>query len=208
MRTDPLSDAWDFLVASQPDQRALGDLQWPLAGLFALLLLGSGLIALAVWRQRQNQYPGGVGAGPFFAWLFRLLVGIMWFQGALWKLPFPVAPGFQYWTEQIAQNAAWPWFGAIVTDYMLPHMAIVDPFVFVIEMGLALSLMLGLFVRPVATLGAIYVLGLWIGLYRHPDEWPWQYVFLSALHGMFAIVGGSFSFGLDALLIPLWRQRR
>lgn len=208
MKTDPLSDAWDFLVGAQPDQRALEELQYPFAGLFALLLLGSCLVALIVWRQRQSQYPASVGPGPFFAWLFRLLIGIMWFQGSLWKMPFPVAPGFQYWTEQMAQNAAWPWFGTIVTDYMLPHMAIVDPLVFIIEMGLAVSLMLGLFVRPVAALGAIYVLGLWIGLYRHPAEWPWEYIFLSAVQGMIAIVGGGYSFGFDALLIPLWRQRR
>ncbi len=107
----------------------------------------------------------------------------------------------------MVQNAAWPWFSAIVSDYMLPNMPIVDPLVFAVEMGLAISLMLGLFVRPVATLGAIYVLGLWIGLYRHPAEWPWEYIFLAAVQGMFAIVGGSYGFGLDALLMPLWRRR-
>ena len=208
MKTDPLSDAWDFLIGAQADQRGLGELQYPFALLFALLVLASCLIALIVWRQRESQHPDSVGAGPCFAWLFRLLIGIMWFQGSLWKMPFPVASGFQFWTEQMVKNAAWPWFGSIVSDYMLPNMAIVDPIVFVIELGLAISLMLGLFVRPVATLGAIYVLGLWIGLYRHPDEWPWEYLFLSAVQGMFAIVGGSYSFGLDALLIPLWRQRR
>ena len=208
MRTDPLGDAWDFLVGSQPDQRALGELQWPFAGLFALLVLVSCIIALIVWRQRQSQYPESAEAGPFFAWLFRLLIGIMWFQGSLWKMPFPVSSGFQYWTEQMVQHAAWPWFGGFVSDYMLPNMALVDPLVFAIEMGLAVSLMLGLFVRPVAALGAIYVLGLWIGLYRHPDEWPWEYIFLSAVLGMFAIVGGGYGYGLDALLTPLQRQRR
>lgn len=208
MRTDPLSDAWDFLVGAQADQRALGELRWPFAGLFAMLLVGSCIIALIVWRQRESQSSAGVGPGPFWAWLFRLLIGIMWFQGSLWKMPFPVASAFQYWTEQMAEYAAWPWFGSIVGDYMLPHMAIVDPLVFAVEMGLAVSLMLGLFVRPVASLGAIYVLGLWIGLYRYPDEWSWPYLFLSAAQGMFAIVGGSYSFGLDALLAPLWRQRR
>ena len=207
MKTDPLSDSWDFLIGAQADQVGLGELQWPFVVLFALLLTGSCVIALIVWRQRQNQYPGGTGPGPFWAWLFRLLIGIMWFQGSLWKMPFPVSGGFQYWTEQMAKFAAWPWFGSIVSDYMLPNMAIVDPLVFAVEMGLAISLMLGLFVRPVATLGAIYVLGLWIGLYRHPDEWPWEYIFLSAVQGMFAVVGGGYSFGLDALLAPLWRRQ-
>ena len=210
MKTDPLSDSWDFLIGSQPDQVALGDLHWPLVGLFAFLLLGSFVIALAVWRRDAppSMSVSGVGPGPFWAWLFRLLIGIMWFQGSLWKMPFPVASGFQYWTEQMSTNAAWPWFGAIVKDFMLPNMAIVDPLVFATEMGLAVSLMLGLFVRPVAALGALYVLGLWIGLYQHPNEWPWEYIFLSAVQGMFAVVGGRYSLGLDALISPLWDRQR
>ena len=204
MKTDPLSDSWDFLIGAQPDQTGLGDWHWPLVGLFLILLLGSFIIALIAWRRNGL----GTGPGPFWSWLFRLLIGIMWFQGSLWKMPFPVASGFQYWTEQMSTNAAWPWFADIVKDFMLPNMAIVDPAVFAIEMGLAISLMLGLFVRPVATLGALYVLGLWIGLYRHPNEWPWEYIFLSAVQGMFAITGGRYSLGLDALIAPLWQRRR
>ena len=191
-------------MGTQADQTALGALQWPLVGLFALLLLGSFVIALVVWRRDARE----AGSGPFWAWLFRILIGIMWFQGSLWKLPFPVASGFQYWTEQMSTNAAWPWFETIVNEFMLPHMAVIDPLVFAIEMGLAVSLMLGLFVRPVATLGAIYVLGLWIGLYQHPAEWPWEYISLSAVQGMFAVVGGRYSLGLDALVSPLWHRGR
>ncbi len=204
MKTDPLGDAWEFLVGAQPDQVALGDWQWPFVGLFWLLLLGSLLTALAVWRRDGSE----TSPGPFWAWLFRSLVGIMWFQGALWKLPFPVSGGFRYWSEQMVEHAAWPWFGEFVAADMLPNLDVIDPVVFTIELGLAISLMLGLFVRPVATLGAIYVLGLWIGLYRHPAEWPWQYVFLAALHGMFAIMGGRYSLGLDALIHPLWLRLR
>ena len=41
MKTDPISDSWDFLMGTQPDQTGLGALHWPLVGLFAILLLGS-----------------------------------------------------------------------------------------------------------------------------------------------------------------------
>lgn len=203
MKTDPLGDSWDFLVGATSDQRALGQLQPFFIGLFWVLLALSLVIALTVWRRETSQR----GPGPFWVWLLRVLIGIMWFQGALWKMPFPVSSGFQYWTEQMATNAAWPWFSAVVNDVMLPNMSIVDPLIFAVELGLAISYMLGLFVRPVAILGAIYVLGLWIGLYRHPAEWPWEYIFLSAVQGMFAIIGGRYSLGLDALLMPLWQRR-
>ena len=203
MRSNPLDDTWDFLVGAQPDQVALGDLHWPFVALFWTLLGAGFLVALVAWRLQMSQR----GPVPFWIWLFRLLIGCMWFQGALWKMPFPVSSGFQYWTEQMAEHAAWPWFGAIVTDWMLPHMAIVDPLVFAVEMGLAVSFILGVAVRPVALLGAIYVLGLWIGLYRHPAEWPWQYLFLSITQAFFAISAGH-ALGLDALLAPVWRRRR
>lgn len=202
MKTDPLSDAWDFLVGAQPDQVALGDLRWLFVGLFAFLIVASGVIALAAWR-RQGGEPA---SGPFWAWLIRAMIGIMWFQGALWKLPFPVAPGLRYWTEQMVDNAAWPWFGWFVDAMVLPNLVIVDPLVCAAEMGLAISLLLGLFVRPVASLGAIYAIGLWIGLYRHPGEWPWEYIFLAAAQAMSAVVGGRYSLGLDALLAPLWQR--
>jgi len=201
MKTDPLNDAWDFLVGAQPDQVALGDLRWLFVGLFAFLVVASCVIALAAWR-RQGGEPA---SGPFWAWLIRALVGIMWFQAMLWKLPFPVAPGLQHRAEQMVDNAAWPWFGWLVSAVVLPNMVIIDPLVFAAELGLAISLLLGLFVRPAASLGAMYAIGLCIGLYHHPDEWPWGYVFLAAAQAMSAVVGGRHSLGLDALLAPLWQ---
>ncbi len=203
LRADPFGDAWDFLVGAQPDQVALGDLRWLFVGLFAALMVASCVTALTVWR-RQG---GDPAPGPFWSWLIRVLTGIMWFQGALWKLPFPVSPGLKHWAEQMVDGAAWPWVGWIVSDVMLPHMAMLDPAVFAIEMGLAISLILGVFVRPVATLGALYALGLWIGLYRLPEVWPWQFISLAAVHAMSAVVGGRYSLGLDALLVPLWQRR-
>ena len=203
LRTDPFGDAWDFLVGAQPEQVALGDLRWLFVGLFAALVLASCVTALTVWR-RQG---GDPASGPFWSWLVRVLAGIMWFQAALWALPLPVSPGVRQWTERMIDGAAWPWLEWVVSEIVLPRMTVVGPAVFAIEMGLAISLLLGVFVRPVATLGAVYVIGLWLGLYRQPDLWPWQFISLAAVHGMSAVVGGRYSLGLEALLAPLWHRR-
>ncbi len=82
---------------------------------------------------------------------------------------------------------------------ILPIMAVVDPLVFLAEFGMAVSFILGLFVKPVAVLGAVYVLGLWIGLYRHSNEWPWEYVFIAIVHGLFAVNDAGRALGLDGL---------
>ena len=197
MKVDPVADAWAFLIGATSDQETLGAARYVFVALFLALLAASALIARAVWRVDPAQRT----AGHLSTWLFRILIGSMWFQGSLWKLPLPVSGALQYWTEQMAQYAAFPFYAALVRDVMLPRMAaVVDPFVFLAEMGLAVSYILGLAVRPVATLGALYALGLWLGLHRHPAEWPWEYIFLAAVQGMFAAHAAGVSLGLDALL--------
>lgn len=196
MKVNPVTDAWAFLIGATGDQEALGPARYVFVALFLGLLAASVLIARACWRADPAQR----SAAHLWTWLFRVLIGIMWFQGSLWKLPLPVSGGLQYWTGQMAEYVAFPFYAALVRDVMLPHMAVVDPLVFLAELGMAISYILGLAVRPMATLGALYALGLWIGLYRHPAEWPWEYIFLAAVQGMFAAHVAGASLGLDALL--------
>jgi uncharacterized membrane protein YphA (DoxX/SURF4 family) len=196
MRSDPFADAWQFLIGATGDHEALGWGRYPVVLLFVALLLASVGIARANWRKD----PGQRTAAHLWTWLMRLLLGVMWFQGSLWKLPLPDAPGLRYWTGQMAEHAAFPFYAGLVRDVMLPHMTVVDPLVFLAEMGLAVSFMLGIAVRPVAVLGALYTLGLWVGLYRHPGEWPWQYIFLAIAQGLLAVHSAGRSLGLDGLL--------
>ncbi|GAC1346025.1 MAG: hypothetical protein NVSMB18_27090 [Acetobacteraceae bacterium] len=203
MKTDPFSDSLSFLIGATSDHASLGPWRYPIAALFVALLAGSIAIAVMVW----GRDPAQRRASALWTWLFRVLIGIMWFQGSIWKLPFPVSGGLQYWTEQMAKNAAFPFVGDLVQSVMLPIIAIVDPLVYAAELGLAVSFMLGVAVRPIAVLGALYTLGLWIGLYRHPDEWPWEYIFLAVVQGEFALHAAGRSLGLDAW-VPTGRSRR
>ena len=63
------------------------------------------------------------------------------------------------------------------------------PLVFLAEFTFAVSLILGLGVRLVSTLAIIFVLHLWLGIYRpgSPAEWPWSYLFLAMVLFMFAV---------------------
>lgn len=199
MKTDPFNDAWAFLLGNTPDHESLGALRYVFVALFAVLLVASILIAGAAWRRDPAQHT----AAHLWTWLFRVLMGSMWFQGAIWKLPLPVSSGLQYWTGQMAENAAFPFYTDLVRGLILPNMAAFDPVALAAELGLAVSFMLGITVRPVAVLGVLYVLGLWIGLYRHPAEWPWEYVFIAIVQGQFAVHNAGRSLGLDALRLPV-----
>ena len=92
------------------------------------------------WREDPAQRTGRHLA----LWFLRVLVGGMWFQGMLWKLPLPVSPGLQYWLEQMGHRAAFAFHRQLATDFYVPYLHILDPFVFLAELTFAVSLILGL----------------------------------------------------------------
>ncbi|HEX2354806.1 MAG TPA: DoxX family protein, partial [Xanthobacteraceae bacterium] len=51
-------------------------------------------------------------------------------------------------------------------------------------------------------LGIVFVLHLWLGIYRPgtPAEWPWSYIFLAMVMFFFALHAAGRSLGLDAWL--------
>ncbi len=196
MRTNPFFDAWQFLIGSTDDYRALGAFQYGMVALFWALLFASFWIALKNWRED----PGERSAGNATTWICRLLIGSMWFQGSLWKLPLPVSGGFEYWTGQMGEHAAFAFHRALVKSVYLPNLSLIDPLVFLAELLFAVSLMLGFGVRLVGWIAALYSLHLWLGLYRHPGERPWNYVFLAIVHVLFAVYAAGRSLGVDALV--------
>ena len=196
MRTDPFTDTWMFLIGEQPDQTALGAWRWLLVALFLGALAASIWIARANWRADPAQRH----AGHVWMWLFRVLFGAMWFQGSLWKLPFPVSGGFQSWTEQITENAAFEVHRALVRDVLLPNIALLQPVVFLTEISLGLSMILGLAVRASSLVGIVFALQLWLGLYHLQVEWPWLFAFMVIGMGQFIVHAAGRSLGLDATL--------
>jgi hypothetical protein len=159
------------------------------------LIVGTA-VAFKNWQddpaQRSGRHLG--------VWFARMLIGCMWFQGMLWKLPLPFSDGLQYWTEQESTNAAFQFHRTFLKDVVLTHMSIFGPMVFLAELVFAGSLMLGLAVRFVGALAIAYTLQLWLGLYDNPSEWPWTYMFLAVLMFLFTVEAAGRSLGLDAWL--------
>jgi uncharacterized membrane protein YphA (DoxX/SURF4 family) len=196
MPKNPLTDVWQFLTATTGDYLRLGNWRYLILALFWALLLASIAVAFRNWQEDSTQRSGR----HLGIWLVRVLIGCLWFQGMLWKLPLPVSDGLQYFTEQETTNAAFEFHRAFMKDVVLPHMTIFGPIVFVAELAFAVSMMLGLAVRLVGVLAIAYVLQLWLGLYGNPAEWPWTYIFLAMLMFLFVLEGAGRSLGLDAWL--------
>ena len=199
MRTDPFTDTWLFLLGQQSDQVNLGYGRWLVVGGFILLVLASLLVALREWIEDPAQRSGR----DLTMWLLRVLIGGMWFQGMLWKLPlFTTENGLYFWTGEEVANAAFQVHRDLVKTVLLPTPTfyVLDVIVFLTELSFAASLLLGLAVRITGAVGVLFVAQLWLGLYRHPQEWPWTYVFLAGLMGLFSVYGAGRSLGLDAAL--------
>ena len=202
MNHNPISDVAQFLL--QPG--------WTTA-VFWLLLLGSIAIAFHVYRtmpsQRTIEHVGN--------WVFRLLIGCMWWQQTLWKLPpfytdHPEQPfgetGLAYWMSVMGRSAAIPLQGDLVNHIVLPHFYLFAPIVYALEVLTAVSLILGIFVRFWGIIGALQILNLWLGLYNAEGEWPWTYFFLLVLQLIFALHHYGRSLGIDALLVERWKGNR
>ena len=200
MNPDPLTDILKFL--SQPRSAT---------AVFWLLLLGSVAIAAYVYRTMPEQRT----AGHIGNWLFRLVVGCMWWQQTLWKLPpfytdQPEAPfgttGLATWMKIMGQHASIPLQADFVNKIVLPNFYLFAPVVYGLELITAVSLMFGLLVRLGGVIGALQIVNLWLGLYSAPHEWPWTYVFLILLMLNFALHRYGRSLGLDAILVHRIKQ--
>jgi hypothetical protein len=205
MPSNPFTDVVHFLTATTSDYLKQGSWRYLILALFWALLLAGIAVALRNWREDSAQRTGR----HLGVWLVRVLIGCMWFQGMLWKLPLPVSDGLRYWTEQEATHAAFEFHRTFIKDVVLPHMTIFGPIVFLAELAFAASMMLGLAVRLVGVLAIAYVLQLWLGLYGSPAEWPWTYIFLATLMFLFVLESAGRSLGLDAWLrrnVPAVRE--
>jgi hypothetical protein len=196
MPTNPFVDIWHFLTGNTNDYIHQGGWRYVILALFWALMIASIAMAVRNWQldptQRTSRHLG--------VWLVRVLIGCMWFQGMLWKLPLPVSDGLQYWTEQESKNAAFEFHRTFLKDVVLPHMMIFGPIVFLAELVFAGSMILGLAVRFVGVLAIAYTLQLWLGLYGNSSEWPWTYMFLALLMFLFTVVAAGRSLGFDAWL--------
>ena len=199
MNHNPISDVIAFFF--QPGWTTV---------VFWLLVLGSIVIAVYVYRtmpsQRTIEHVGN--------WVFRLLIGCMWWQQTLWKLPplytdHPDQPfgetGLAYWMGVMGKSAAIPLQADFVNNIVLPHFYLFAPIVYALEALTAISLILGIFVRFWGLVGALQILNLWLGLYNAEGEWPWTYFFLLVVQLIFAVHRYGRSLGLDVLIVARWK---
>lgn len=201
MKPNPLSDVAQFLT----------QISWT-TGVYWLLLIGSIAVACYAWATIESQRtPRHLGN-----WLCRLLIGSMWWQQTLWKLPpyytdhpeDPTNTGLYYWMTQLGKSPSIPLQADFVNNIVLPHFYLFAPLVYGLEVLTAVALILGIFVRFWGVIGALQILNLWLGLYNAQGEWPWTYFFLLVLQLIFALHQYGRSLGVDAIIVERYNRAR
>jgi uncharacterized membrane protein YphA (DoxX/SURF4 family) len=194
MKRTPITDLWQFLTEPA----------WYTA-VFWLLFAASVAIAIAGWRRDADQRR----LTPVVDWLLRFVMGAMWWEQSLWKLPpyytvDPSAPfgttGLAFWMGRIAEFGPFELQANFVKNVVLPNFYVFAPIVYLTEVAIAVSLMLGLLTRLGGFLGLLMAVNLWAGLYIAPGEWPWAYGFLVVVQAVYTLHPTGHSLGLDALV--------
>jgi uncharacterized membrane protein YphA (DoxX/SURF4 family) len=185
MRINPVSDVLGFLTQDE----------WTSYAFWGLILASIVIAAVNLFRDSTQR-----SVLHLWNWLARFLIGAMWWQQSVWKAP-PDFSGLHYWMEEMVKWASTPLQQWFVRDVVLEHYHFFAPQVYILEVLVALSLIIGLFTRLGALLGALMAANLWLGLYRSPGEWPWTYFFLIIIQIMSLVQRPGRSLGLDAILL-------
>lgn len=200
---DPISDVFHFLTFRPLSGHGPATPWGPIPIVFFWLLTAAAvLIAARSWRMQPEQR----NARTIYFAVARFLMGVLWFQQTLWKLPptFTDNPdgsgGLRAWMEIMTNGAAFGFHRALVRDLILPNFHFFAYQVWAAETATAVMLMLGLFTRLGGLLALAMSLNLWLGLYNAANEWSWTYFFMVILSGFIVAVRAGRALGADALV--------
>jgi hypothetical protein len=151
----------------------------------------------------------------------RLVIGYLWFDQLLWKLPptfgcpsnFAVTTdihmrtsGLCDWVGMMTLYSKWPLQASLVKSLVVPNLSWIGWIIFLMEAFVAISLILGLFTRLGGLAGLLQAINLYIGVGYAPGEWYWTYGMLATLGLIFLAIPTGRKFGIDAWLRPRFQS--
>jgi hypothetical protein len=116
----------------------------------------------------------------------RILAGLMWLANVIWKLPPDFGEkgrtGLYFWTRLAVDHPVFPPYSWLVEHLVLPNFTAFGWLVFVVETLLAVLLLTGTAVRLAALIGIGQSLAIGLSVAEAPNEWPWAYAMMIAIH--------------------------
>ena len=152
-----------------------------------------------------QQVPG------FAVGLMRMMFGLLWLDGAWQKAPWVFSDGHQFgwlygWIWREINHPTFTLYKKFLEGVVLPNFTFFGYMSFFVELGLGLSLLLGLFTVLGGVGGALWQLNIALGSYSVPGEWYWIWPLLIAPHLVLSHTRSGRVLGLDQLIWP-WLSR-
>jgi uncharacterized membrane protein YphA (DoxX/SURF4 family) len=135
--------------------------------------------------------------------LMRITAGLLWLANLEWKRPPDFGDDLNNGLYKYVDGAVthevfppWSWF---VENVVLKNYTLFGWSTLLLESALAALLLLGLWTRPVALLGAANSVAIALSVLYYPNEWPWAYYIMIALHLMLFATAAGQHLGLDGV---------
>jgi uncharacterized membrane protein YphA (DoxX/SURF4 family) len=141
-------------------------------------------------------------SGAWFIGLARMLMGVMWFQQTLWKLPWEHYGGLRYWLTRASDAPQFGWYKAFLDTIVLPNFELFGFQVWLGETIIAATLALGLFGRLGGLMSGVMALNLLVAMSAVPGEWYWTYLFIALLGFIFFFTRAGRHLGVDQWIAP------
>lgn len=152
------------------------------------------------------------GAARASAFLVRIVAGLLFLENLSWKVPphfgADDGSGLYYFTGLGIEYPVLSPYASFLESVVLPNFAVFGWGVFLVEIGLAVFLLLGLATRLWALIGVGQAVAIFLSVGSAPNEWRWSYFLMVAtLIAVFGFASGRV-LGLDAVLRPRVSRER
>ncbi|MEJ7773225.1 MAG: TQO small subunit DoxD [Nocardioidaceae bacterium] len=136
--------------------------------------------------------------------VLRIGVALLWIENAGWKKP-PDFSALRSYTADAVEHPVVPAFTWVVEHVVLPNFTFFAWGTLLVEASLGAFLLIGLATRLWALIGLGQTLAITMSVMNAPNEWEWSFYLMILAHiAVFATAAGR-SFGLDALMRPIWQ---
>ena len=138
----------------------------------------------------------------------RVVLGLFWLAQQTWKPPPTFgcpSGGFCFWLDQEIQHPLIPLFADFLRTVIRPNAIAFGWFTLVLEVAIGLALILGVYTRLSALVGALWAVNLLIGLSAVPGESPLYYLAIVAVNLLFVVIGASGQISVDGPRQPRTR---
>ncbi len=143
--------------------------------------------------------------------VLRVLLGLMWLYNVSWKrapdFGEDAGNGLFKFTSYAVSHPVLPPYSWVVEHLVLPYFQVFGWVVLVVETGLAVLLLTGVWLRVAAAVGVAQSVAIALSVAYAPAEWPWSYWLMIGAHLVILFSSAGRLLSVDGMRAGLNRGR-